>query len=112
MTTAALTWRPRNAYVLCRKIAPEAKSSGGILLPDSYGEWGGVVEVLVTGPGYHDDKTGEYREVAGIEPGAIALVHKIVLQNVCSPPDDEELLFIHEKDILGVAIFPFARSPE
>jgi chaperonin GroES len=90
--------RPLQDRVLIRRIEPEEKSSGGIIIPDTAKEKPTEGEVVAIGPGARDKdgtlhpldvKTGD-RVLFGKWSGA-----EIKL-------DGEDLIIMKESDILGV----------
>jgi chaperonin GroES len=90
--------RPLQDRVLLRRVEQEAKSSGGIIIPDTAQEKPSEAEVVAVGPGARDEsgtlhaldvKVGD-RVLFGKWSGA-----EIKL-------DGEDLLIVKESDIMGV----------
>jgi chaperonin GroES len=90
--------RPLQDRVLVRRIEPEAKTSGGIIIPDTAQEKPMEGEVVAVGPGRRDangtvhavDLTAGDRVLFGKWSGS-----EIKL-------DGEDLMIMQESDILGV----------
>jgi chaperonin GroES len=91
--------RPLQDRVLVRRVEPEAKTSGGIFIPDTVQEKPMEGVVVAVGPGARDEngkvhaldvKTGD-RVLFGKWSGA-----EIKL-------DGEDLMIMKESDIMGVA---------
>jgi chaperonin GroES len=90
--------RPLQDRVLLRRVEQEAKSAGGIIIPDTAQEKPSEAEVVAVGPGARDEsgtlhaldvKVGD-RVLFGKWSGA-----EIKL-------DGEDLLIVKESDIMGV----------
>jgi chaperonin GroES len=90
--------RPLQDRVLIRRVEPEAKTSGGIIIPDTAKEKPMEGEVVAVGPGARDEdgtlhpldvKTGD-RVLFGKWSGT-----EIKL-------DGEDLMIMKESDIIGV----------
>ena len=98
--------RPLQDRVLVRRVAHEAKSSGGVIIPDSAQEKPMEGEVVAVGPGARgedgtlhplDVKAGD-RVLFGKWSGA-----EIKL-------DGEELMIMKESDIMGVMVPSVAKK--
>ena len=90
--------RPLQDRVLIRRVEPEAKTAGGILIPDTAQEKPMEGEVVAVGPGVRsedgqlhplDVKTGD-RMLFGKWSGTEVKL------------DGEELLIMKESDIMGI----------
>jgi chaperonin GroES len=95
---AKLKFRPLHDRVVVKRIDAEAKSAGGIIIPDSAREKPSQGEVVAVGPGGRDEagklvpldlKTGD-RVLFGKWSGTEVKL------------DGEELLIMKESDIMGV----------
>src|ERR687894_816032 len=94
----AMKFRPLHDRVLVKRVEEEAKTKGGIIIPDTAKEKPMQGEVLAVGPGARDDK-GEL-VVPDVKPGDRVLFGKWSGTEV--KLDGEELLIIKESDIMGV----------
>ena len=90
--------RPLQDRVLIRRVEPEAKTTGGILIPDTAQEKPMEGEVVAVGPGARDEdgklhpldvKTGD-RVLFGKWSGTEIKI------------DGEELMIMKESDIMGL----------
>lgn len=90
--------RPLQDRVLIRRAAPEARSAGGIFIPDAVQEKPVEGEIVAVGPGARgkdgalkpmDVKTGDRVLFAKWSGTAVKL-------------DNEELMIMSEADIMGV----------
>ena len=93
-----MKFRPLQDRVLIRRIEPEAKTAGGIIIPDTAQEKPMEGEVVAAGPGARDEagklipldvKTGD-RVLFGKWSGT-----EIKL-------DGEELMIMKESDLMGI----------
>jgi len=91
-------FRPLHDRVLVRRIEVEAKTSGGIIIPDTAKEKPQEGEVLAVGAGTRDDR-GTLVALA-VQPGDRVLFGKWSGTEVRI--DGEDLLIMKESDILGV----------
>lgn len=90
--------RPLHDRVVVRRLEEEAKSAGGIVLPDSAAEKPSQGEVIAVGPGKALDN-GEVRPM-GVKAG-----DKVVFGQYGGSTvkiDGEELLILSETEIFGV----------
>jgi chaperonin GroES len=101
-----MNFRPLQDHVLIRRVEQEAKTSGGIIIPDTAQEKPVEGEVVAVGPGARgedgivhplDVKSGE-RVLFGKWSGS-----EIKL-------DGEDLMIMKESDILGVLDHPVAKK--
>jgi len=90
--------RPLHDRVVVRRLEEEAKSAGGIVLPDSAAEKPSQGEVLAVGPGKALDN-GEIR-ATGLSAGDKVLFGQYGGSTV--KVDGEELLILSETEIFGV----------
>ncbi len=93
-----MKFHPLHDRLVLRRIIPEEKTSGGIIIPDTVKEKPGEGEVLAVGPGARNEqgaivqldvKTGD-RVLFGKWSGTEVKI------------DGEELLIMKESDLLGV----------
>ena len=90
--------RPLQDRVLVRRVAHEAKSSGGVIIPDTAQEKPMEGEVVAVGPGARDeDRTVHSLDV---KAGDRVLFGKWSGTEV--KLDGEELMIMKESDIMGV----------
>ena len=90
--------RPLHDRVVVRRLEEEAKTAGGIVLPDSAAEKPSQGEVLAVGPGKALDN-GEVRAV-GVSVGDKVVFGQYGGSTV--KVDGEELLILSETEIFGV----------
>lgn len=90
--------RPLQDRVLVKRIAEEAKTKGGIIIPDTAKEKPQEGKVVAVGPGRVDDK-GKLTPL-GVKAGDKILFGKYSGSEV--KIDGEEHLIMREDDILGV----------
>ena len=93
-----MQFRPLHDRVLVRRIEEDAKTAGGIIIPDSAQEKPQQGEIVSAGPGAKDDD-GE-RIALDVQAGDRILFGKWSGTEV--KIDGEELLIMKESDILGV----------
>ena len=93
-----MTFRPLHDRVVVRRITPQEKSAGGIIIPDTVKEKPGEGEVIAVGPGARDE-SGKLVEL-GVKAGDRVLFGKWSGSEV--KIDGEDLLIMKESDILGV----------
>ncbi len=90
--------RPLQDRVIVKRMEEETTTAGGIVLPDSATEKPIRGEVIAVGPGKILD-SGEKRPLE-VKVGDTVLFGKYSGTEV--KLDDEELLVMHEEDIMGV----------
>jgi chaperonin GroES len=90
--------RPLNDRLLVKRLEEEAKTSGGIIIPDSAKEKPAEGEIIAVGPGKTNDK-GE-RVALQVKAGDHVLFSKYGGTDV--KLDGEDYLIMREDDILGV----------
>lgn len=90
--------RPLNDRILVKRLEGEAKTAGGIIIPDSAKEKPAEGEVVAVGPGKLND-AGQRVEM-GVKVGDRVLFSKYGGTDV--KLDGEDYLIMREDDILGV----------
>jgi len=90
--------RPLNDRLLVKRLEEEAKTSGGIIIPDSAKEKPAEGEIIAVGPGKTNDK-GE-RVALQVKEGDRVLFSKYGGTDV--KLDGEDYLIMREDDVLGV----------
>ena len=93
-----MQFRPLQDRVLVRRVEQEAKTAGGIIIPDTAKEKPMEGEVLAVGPGTRDE-TGKLQPL-DVKPGDRVLFGKWSGTEVRL--DGVELLIMKESDIMGV----------
>jgi chaperonin GroES len=91
-------FRPLHDRVVVKRIDAEAKTKGGIIIPDTAKEKPQEGEVVAVGPGGRDE-AGKLIPV-DVKPGNRVLFGKWSGTEV--KLDGEELLIMKESDIMGV----------
>ena len=93
-----MTFRPLGDRILVRRVEEDAKTPGGIIIPDTAKEKPQQGEVLAVGPGARD---AEGRRIEPeLKPGQKVLFGKWSGSEVRL--DGEDLLIMKESDVLGV----------
>ncbi len=95
---AKLKFRPLHDRVVVKRINPEAKTKGGIIIPDTAREKPQQGEVVAVGPGGRDE-AGKLIPI-DIKSGDKVLFGKWSGTEV--KLDGEELLIMKESDVMGV----------
>jgi chaperonin GroES len=95
---AKTKFRPLHDRVVVKRIDAEAKSKGGIIIPDTAQEKPQEGEVVAVGPGGRDEN-GKLIAI-GVKSGDRVLFGKWSGTEV--KLDGEELLIMKESDIMGV----------
>jgi chaperonin GroES len=93
-----MAFRPLGDRVLVRRVEEEAKTKGGIIIPDTAKEKPQEGEVLSVGPGARDE-SGKLQPL-DVKTGDRILFGKWSGTEV--KLDGEDLLIMKESDILGV----------
>ncbi len=93
-----MKFKPLHDRVLVRRIDEEAKTAGGIIIPDTAKEKPSQGEIVAVGPGARNDK-GELIAPT-VKAGERVLFGKWSGTEV--KIDGEELLIMKESDILGI----------
>ena len=92
-----MSFRPLGDRVLVRRVEEEAKTKGGIIIPDTAKEKPQEGEVLAVGPGARDE-SGKRVEM-DVKTGDRILFGKWSGTEV--KVDGEDLIIMKESDILG-----------
>jgi chaperonin GroES len=98
MEITNMAFRPLGDRVLVRRVEEEAKTKGGIIIPDSAKEKPQEGEVLSVGPGARDE-SGKLQPL-DVKAGDRILFGKWSGTEV--KLEGEDLLIMKESDILGV----------
>jgi chaperonin GroES len=93
-----MKFRPLHDRVVVERIDPEAKSAGGIIIPDTAQEKPSQGEIIAIGPGGRDE-SGKLIPI-DLKVGDRVLFGKWSGTEV--KIDGEDLLIMKESDILGV----------
>ena len=93
-----MKFRPLHDRVLVKRVEEEAKTKGGIIIPDTAKEKPMQGEVLAVGPGARDERS----ELVplDVKPGDRILFGKWSGTEV--KMDGEELLIMKESDVMGI----------
>ena len=95
---AKLKFRPLHDRVVVKRIDAEAKSAGGIIIPDTAQEKPSQGEIVGVGPGGRD-------EAGKLIPLDVKLGDKVLFGKWSGTEvklDGEDLLIMKESDIMGV----------
>jgi len=93
-----MAFRPLGDRVLVRRVEEEAKTKGGIIIPDSAKEKPQEGEVLSIGPGGRDEQ-------GKLHPLDVKVGDRILFGKWSGTEvklDGEDLLIMKESDVLGV----------
>ena len=90
--------RPLQDRVLIRRVEPETKTAGGILIPDTAQEKPAEGEVVAVGPGIRDEH-GKLHPL-DVKAGDRVLFGKWSGTEV--KMDGEELMIMKESDLMGI----------
>jgi len=93
-----MAFRPLGDRVLVRRVEEEAKTKGGIIIPDTAKEKPQEGEVLSVGPGARDDS-------GKLQPLDVKVGDRILFGKWSGTEvklDGEDLIIMKESDILGV----------
>ena len=93
-----MKFRPLHDRIVLRRITPEEKSKGGIIIPDTVKEKPMEGEIIAAGPGVRNEQ-GAIVALA-VKAGDRVLFGKWSGTEV--KIDGEELLIMKESDLLGV----------
>ena len=99
-----MAFRPLGDRVLVKRVEEEAKTKGGIIIPDTVKEKPQEGEVVSVGPGARDD-SGKRVEME-LKAGDRILFGKWSGTEV--KVDGEDLIIMKESDVLGVVDTPAA----
>lgn len=91
-------FRPLHDRVLLRRLESDAKTAGGIIIPDTAKEKPAQAEVIAVGTGVRDEN-GKLQAL-DVKPGDTVLFSKWSGTEVTI--DGTELLVVKESDIMGV----------
>jgi chaperonin GroES len=97
-----MKFRPLHDRVMIRRIDPAAKTTGGIIIPDTAQEKPMEGEVVAAGPGARNEK-GALVPLS-VKPGDRILFGKWSGTEI--KLDGEDLLIMTESDIMGVIDAP------
>lgn len=95
---AKTTFRPLHDRVVVKRIDAEAKSKGGIIIPDSAKEKPSQGQIVAVGPGGRD-------EAGKLIPIDLKVGDKVLFGKWSGTEvklDGEDLLIMKESDIMGV----------
>jgi chaperonin GroES len=101
-----MKFRPLQDRVLVRRIEPEAKSAGGIIIPDTVQEKPMEGEAIAVGAGARD--ANGLLHPLDVKPGDRVLFGKWSGSEI--KMDGEDLVVMKESDILGVIEQPAAKK--
>ena len=101
-----MKFRPLHDRVMIRRIDPAAKTTGGIIIPDTAQEKPMEGEIVAVGPGARDE-TGKVVPL-DVRPGDRILFGKWSGSEI--KLDGEDLLIMTESDIMGVIERPAVAS--
>ena len=93
-----MKFRPLHDRVVIRRVEQEARTAGGIIIPDTTQEKPQEGEVIAVGPGARDER-GELQRL-DVGPGDRVLFGKWLGTEVRI--DNEDYLIMKEADLLGV----------
>jgi chaperonin GroES len=94
----AMKFRPLRDRVVIRRVDPEGKTVGGIIIPDTAQEKPMEGEIVAVGPGARDDK-GALVPI-DVKPGDRILFGKWSGSEI--KLDGKDLLIMGESDVMGV----------
>ncbi|MCK5284005.1 MAG: co-chaperone GroES [Alphaproteobacteria bacterium] len=97
---AKTKFRPLHDRVLVRRIEPDQKTAGGIIIPDSAAEKPMEGEIVATGNGLVNDN-GDVRPL-DVKTGDSVIFSKWAGTEITI--DDEELMVMKESDIIGIIV--------
>lgn len=90
--------RPLHDRILVRRVEPEERTPGGVIIPDTAKEKPMQAEVIAVGPGARDEN-GQIRPL-DVKPGDQILIGKWSGTEVRL--DGEDFLILRETDVLGI----------
>ena len=93
-----MSLRPLQDRVLVRRIEPEAKTAGGIIIPDTAQEKPAEGEVIAVGPGARDERG--VLHALEVRAGDHVLFGKWSGSEV--KLDGEDLMVMKESDLIGI----------
>ena len=95
-----MKFRPLHVHVVIERIDPEAKTAGGIIIPDTYQEKPQQGKVIAVGPGGRDEN-------GKLIPIDVKVGNRILFGKWSGTEvkiDDVEYLIMKESDIMGVLV--------
>jgi len=98
--------RPLQDRVLVRRVEQEAKTSGGIIIPDTAKEKPTEGEVVAVGPGARDEQ-------GRLQPLDVRAGDRVLFGKWSGAEiklDGEDLVIMKESDIMGVIDHPAAKK--
>ncbi len=95
-----MKFRPLHDRVVVRRITPQEKSAGGIIIPDTVKEKPMEGEVIAAGPGARN----EQGVIVGLEVKAGDRVLFGKWSGTEVKLDGEELLIMKESDLMGIIV--------
>ena len=98
--TIPMQFRPLHDRIVLRRIDAEAKSKGGIIIPDTAKEKPQEGEVVAVGPGVRDEK-------GTVQPLELKAGDRVLFGKWSGTEvkiDGEDLLIMKESDVLGVVV--------
>ena len=101
-----MKFRPLHDRVVVKRIEAEAKTAGGIIIPDTAKEKPSQGEILAIGPGGRD-------EAGKLIPIDLAVGDRVLFGKWSGSEvkiDDVEVLIMKESDIMGVLDEPVAKK--
>jgi chaperonin GroES len=101
-----MAFRPLGDRVVVRRVEEEAKTKGGIIIPDTAKEKPQEGEVVAVGPGARDED-GKRIEM-DLKAGDRVLFGKWSGSEV--KIDGEDLIIMKESDVLGIVDAPAAKA--
>jgi chaperonin GroES len=101
-----MKFRPLHDRIVIKRIEAEAKSAGGIIIPDTAKEKPQQGEVVAVGPGGRDE-SGKLIPI-DVKAGDRVLFGKWSGTEV--KIDDEDYLIMKESDVMGVLVETEARK--
>ena len=93
-----MKFRPLHDRVMIRRVDPEGRSTGGIIIPDTAQEKPMEGEIVAVGPGARDE-TGKVVPL-DVKPGDRILFGKWSGSEI--KLEGEDLLIMKESDVMGV----------
>ncbi|WP_443750840.1 co-chaperone GroES [Asticcacaulis solisilvae] len=93
-----MTFRPLHDRILVRRIESDARTKGGIIIPDTAKEKPQEGEIIATGPGIRSED-GRLHAL-DVKPGDRILFGKWGGTEI--KLDGEDLLILKESDVLGI----------
>ena len=97
-----MKFRPLHDRVMIRRVDPEVRTTGGIIIPDTAQEKPMEGEIVAVGPGARDEK-GKVVPL-DVKPGDRILFGKWSGSEI--KIDGEDLLIMKESDVMGVIESP------